>query len=73
MRLEFCAAVIDNVNEVLFVTPPPEPVTVNGYTPAAVDAELLTLAVNEQLGLQALEDRDAIAPEGRPAIENETC
>ena len=73
MRLEFCAAVTDKVNEVLFVTPAPEAVIVNGYTPAAVETELLTPTVNEQVGLQALEERDAIAPEGRPAIENATC
>ena len=56
-------------NVVVFVTPPPEAVTVIVKLPAGVEPLVATVKVAEQLGLQLAEENEAVAPGGNPAAE----
>jgi hypothetical protein len=60
------------LNCVVLVTPPPDAVTVMVELPAGVDPLVLMVRVEEQLGLQLLEENAAVAPEGNPDVENVT-
>src|SRR5262249_17219288 len=60
-------------NVVVLVIPPPDAVTVMLELPAAADAVVLMVSVEEQLGLQLAEDNEAVAPEGSPDTEKETA
>jgi hypothetical protein len=61
------------LNVVVFVTPPPEAVTVMVELPAGVEAVVLIVSVEEQLGLQEAEEKDPVAPEGKPDTDKETA
>lgn len=52
--------------------PLPVPVTVIAYVPAAVDAEVLTVRVEEHVIKQSEAKKDAVAPDGRPDTVRET-
>jgi hypothetical protein len=41
--------------------------------PAGVEPVVLMVRVEEQVGLQVAEEKDAVDPEGRPETENETA
>ena len=59
------------LNVVVLVTPPPVAVTVMVELPAGVEAVVLTVNVEEQVGLQLSREKEAVAPVGRPAAEND--
>ena len=61
------------LNVVVFVVPPPDAVTVMVELPATVDAVVLMVSVEEQVGLQLAKDNEAVAPEGSPDTEKETA
>jgi hypothetical protein len=54
---------------VVLVTPLPVAETVIVEVPAGVELLVLMVKVDEQLGLQLLEEKEAVAPDGRPAAE----
>jgi hypothetical protein len=56
---------------VVFVTPPPAPVTVIVRVPVGVEAEVATVSMLEQVGLQVFCEKEALAPEGSPDAEKE--
>jgi len=58
--------------EVLF-TPPPVAVTVMLELPAGVELLVLMVSVEEQLGLQLVEEKEAVAPVGKPEAEKATA
>ena len=60
------------LNVVDLETPPPDAVTVMVELPAGVEPLVAMVRVEEQLGLQLLEENEAVAPEGNPEAENET-
>jgi hypothetical protein len=60
------------LNVVVLVTPPPVAVTVMVELPAGVEPLVLMVSVEEQLGLQLPEEKEAVAPEGKPEAENDT-
>ena len=62
-----------SVNAVVCVTPPPLDVTVIGKLPMGVDPLVLMVSVEEQVGLQEAEEKDPVAPEGRPEAVKETA
>ena len=51
---------------VVFVTPPPLAVTVTVELPAGVELLVLTVRMEEQVGLQEADEKEAVAPVGRP-------
>ena len=51
---------------VVFVTPPPLAVTVTVELPAEVELLVLTVRMEEQVGLQEADEKEAVAPVGRP-------
>jgi hypothetical protein len=51
---------------VVFVTPPPVAVTVIVEVPAGVELVVLTVRMEEQVGLQEADEKEAVAPVGRP-------
>lgn len=57
------------LKEVDLVIPPPAAVTVIGKLPPEVAVVVLTVNREEQLRLQVTCEKDAVAPEGNPAIE----
>jgi hypothetical protein len=61
------------LNVVVLVTPPPDAVTVTLELPAAVELLVLMVIVEEQLGLQLVEEKDAAAPAGKPEAEKVTA
>jgi hypothetical protein len=61
------------VKAVVFVKPPPVEVTVIGKLPAGVDPLVAMVSVEEQVGLQEAEEKDPVAPEGRPETLNDTA
>ena len=61
------------VKLVVLVTPPPVPVTVIVEVPAGVEPLVLTVSVEEQLRVQLAEEKEAVAPLGRPEVEKETA
>jgi hypothetical protein len=60
-------------NAVVLVTPPPVAVTVIGKVPPDVAAVVVTFNIEEQLRLQAVCEKDPVAPDGKPATEKEIC
>jgi len=60
-------------NAVVLVTPPPVAVTVIGKVPPDVAAVVPTVNIVEQLRLQAVCEKDPVAPDGKPATEKEIC
>ena len=62
-----------SVNAVVCVTPPPVEVTLIGKLPMGVDPLVLMVSVEEQVGLQEAEEKDPVAPEGRPEAVKETA
>ena len=56
---------------VVLVTPPPVAVTVIGKVLPDVAAAVPTLTTEEQLRLQARCEKEALAPDGKPATEKE--
>ena len=51
---------------VVFVTPPPVAVTMIVEIPAGVELVVLTVRMEEQVGLQEADEKEAVAPVGRP-------
>ena len=60
------------VKLVVLVTPPPVPVAVIVYVPAGVEAEVAMVSRLEQVGLQVVCEKEALAAEGNPDAERET-
>jgi len=60
------------LNVVVLVTPPPVAVTVMLELPARVELPVLMVSVEEQLGLQLAEEKEAVAPVGNPEAEKAT-
>jgi hypothetical protein len=60
------------LNVVVFVIPPTDAVTVMVELPAGVDAFALMVSVEEQLGLQLAEEKEAVAPVGKPEADRVT-
>ena len=61
-----------NVNVVVWDKEPAAPVTVIVDAPVGVDAEVVTVTVEEQVGLHDAGEKAAVAPAGRPEAENDT-
>jgi hypothetical protein len=61
------------LNVVVLVTPPPAAVAVTVELPAGVEALVLMVRVEEQVGLQVGEENEAVAPVGRPEAEKVTA
>ena len=61
------------VKAVVLVTPPPVAETVIGKLPVGVDPLVLTVNTVEQDGLQEVEEKDPVAPEGSPETLKETA
>ncbi len=57
---------------VVFVIPPPVPVTVTLYVPAVVEADVFIVSVVEQLGEHESGENEAVTPEGNPEIVYDT-
>src|SRR6266508_3366851 len=68
---ETAAATLRVKAEVL-VAPPPVEVTVTEKLPAGVDRLVAIVRTVEQEGLQDVEEKEAVAPEGSPEAEKET-
>ena len=61
------------LNEVVRVTPPPAADTVMADVPAGVEPLVLIVNVEEQVGLQLEEEKEAVAPPGNPEVEKVTA
>jgi len=61
-----------NVNVVVRDTEPPAPVTVIVDDPVGVDAEVVSVSVDEQAGLHDAGENEAVVPVGRPDAANKT-
>src|SRR6266481_6543478 len=70
--VEATVALTVRVKAVVFVTPPPLDVTVIGKLPVGVDRVVLSVSVEEQVGLQEAEEKAPVAPEGSPETVKET-
>ena len=57
------------LNEVVRANPPPVADTVMADVTAGVEPLVLILKVEEQVGLQLAEEKEAVDPEGKPATE----
>ena len=66
-------AVTLRLKAVVLVIPPPVDVTVIGKPPVGVDPVVPILNTVEQVGLQAAEEKDPVAQEGRPDTLKETA
>jgi len=71
--VETTVALTVRVKAVVFVTPLPVDVIVIGKLPVDVDPLVLMVSVEEQVGLQEGEEKEPVAPEGRPEAVNETA
>jgi len=71
--VETTVALTVRVKAVVFVTPLPVDVIVIGKLPVDVDPVVLMVSVEEHVGLQEAEEKDPVAPEGRPEAVNETA
>ena len=60
------------LNVVVLVTPPPVAVTVMVEFPG-VKVLVLMVSVEEQAGLQLVEEKEAVAPVGKPEAEKATA
>ena len=58
---------------VLLVIPPPVAFTVTGKFPVGVDPVVVILSTVEQVGLHEAEEKEGVAPEGRPETLNDTA
>jgi hypothetical protein len=65
------ASVTLRVKAVVLITPPPVDVTVIGKLPAGVAPVVLIVNTVEHAGVQEADEKDAVAPEGTPDVENE--
>jgi hypothetical protein len=65
-------AVTVNVNVVVWDKEPAAPVTVIVDVPVGVDAEVVRVNVDEQVGLHDPGENAAVVPVGRPEAENVT-
>jgi len=72
VAVEGAAALTVKVNVVVREREPPEPVTVIVDDPVGVDAAVVSVSVDEQVGLHDAGENEAVAPVGRPEAENET-
>jgi hypothetical protein len=61
------------LNEVVRVTPPLAADTVMADVPAGVEPLVLIVNVEEQVGLQLEEEKEAVAPPGNPEAEKVTA
>ena len=61
------------LNIVVLVAPPPVAVTVMLEFPAGVELLVLMVSVEEQAGLQLIEEKEALAPVGKPEAERVTA
>ena len=61
------------LNVVVLVTPPPVASTVMLELPAGVELLVLMVSVEEQAGLQLVEEKEAVAPVGKPEAEKLTA
>jgi hypothetical protein len=61
------------LNVVVLVTPPPVAVTVMLELPAGVELFVLMVSVEEQAGVQLAEEKEAVAPVGKPEAESVTA
>ena len=61
-----------NVKVVVWVRVPAVPVTVIVEDPVGVDAEVVKVIVDEQVGLHDPGEKAAVAPVGRPEAEKDT-
>jgi len=61
-----------NVKVVVCDREPATPVTVIVDDPAGVDAEVVSVSVDEHVGLHDPGENAAVAPVGRPEAENDT-
>ena len=61
------------LNAVVLVTPPPVAVTVTVELPAEVVLLVLMVSVEEQFGLQLVEEKEAVTPAGKPEAEKVTA
>jgi len=61
------------VKLVVLVTPPPVAVTVTVKLPTVVDPLVLIVRVEEQVGLQEAEEKEAVVPAGKPEAEKTTA
>jgi hypothetical protein len=65
-------ALTERMKAVVFVRPPPVEVTVIEKLPVGVDPLVAMVRVEEHVGLQEAEEKEPVAPEGRPETVNET-
>ena len=61
-----------NVNVVVWDKEPATPVTVIVDDPAGVEAEVVRVTVEEQVGLHDAGEKAAVAPAGKPEAEKDT-
>ena len=66
-------AVTVKLKAVLLLMPPPVAFTVIGKVPVGVDPVVVILSTVEQLGLHEAEEKEGVAPEGRPETLNDTA
>jgi hypothetical protein len=67
------AALTIKLKVVVLVTPPPVEVTVTVEVAAGVARVVLIVNVEEQVGLQLAEEKEAVAPPGNPEAEKVTA
>ena len=60
-------------NVVVLLTAPPIAVTVMLELPTGVELFVLMVRVEEQVGLQLVEEKEALAPVGKPEAERVTA
>ncbi len=61
------------LNVAVLLTPPPVAMTVMLELPAGVELLVLMVSVEEQAGLQLVEENEAVAPVGKPEAEKVTA
>src|SRR5215471_17506038 len=61
------------LNVVVLVNPPPDAVTVMVELPAAIELLALMVIVEEQVGLQLVDEKEALAPVGKPEARKVTA
>jgi hypothetical protein len=61
------------LNVVVLVTPPPVAATVMLELPAGVELLEVMVSIEEHVGLQEGDEKEAVAPEGRPDAEKATA
>jgi hypothetical protein len=66
-------AVTVSVNPVVLVMPPPVALMVTEKLPTGVDPPVAIVRTVEQVGLHEVDEKEPVAPEGRPETLNETA